>query len=64
MEKKQKDFLLPDHQLAESLTLALVCRKGQKEDKSLFATKSIGIYRIFFHVKIFLKLLDKIFAKQ
>ena len=41
INKKQKYFLLPDHQLAENLIL--VCKKGLKEDKSEFVTKSVGI---------------------
>ena len=42
-QKKQKYFSLPDHQLAENLIFVLVFKKGQKEDKGEFVTKSVGI---------------------
>ena len=44
MNKKQKYFSLPDHQHAEHLILVFgYYKKGQKEDKSDFVTKSVGI---------------------
>ena len=42
INEKQKYFSLPDHQLAENL-LFLDCKKGQKENKSKFVTKSVEV---------------------
>ena len=41
--KTEKYFSLPDHQFAEDLISVLICKKGKKEDKNKFGTKSLGI---------------------
>ena len=41
-KKKQKNFLLPDHELAENLILKFGLHERTKEDKSEFVTKSVG----------------------
>ena len=41
--KNQRYFSLRDHQLPENLVFFSVCKKGQKEEKSKFVTKSVGI---------------------
>ena len=47
--------MLPDPQLAENRILFLACKKGQKKDKNIFATKS---------VQIISQIASKTFAKQ
>ena len=42
MKKKQKNFLLPDHELAENLILNFGLHERTKEDKSEFVTKYVG----------------------
>ena len=43
MNKKQKYFSWPDHQLAENLILVFGFYEGQIKDKSEFVTKVVGI---------------------
>ena len=43
LTKKQKYFSLPDHQLLKTRFLFLVYKKGEKEDKSKFVTRFVGI---------------------
>ena len=43
INKTQKYFSLPNHQLVENLILVLVWKKGQKKDKGEFVTESVGI---------------------
>ena len=42
INKKQKYFLLPDHELAENLFLFLFFIKGKQGNKIEFATKFVG----------------------
>ena len=42
INKEQKYCSISDYQLAENLILFLVSKKGQKEIKIEFATKSVG----------------------
>ena len=63
INKTQKYFLLPDHQLAVKLILFLVCKKEQKEDKSEFVPKSVvcrNYKKNYFHVKMSLEFLVKL----
>ena len=59
INKKQEYFSLPDHLLTENLILITVCKKEQKEEKSKFATNSVGIIVTILHVKTSVKLLVK-----
>ena len=44
INKRQKYFSLPDHQLAENQILVSgFCKKRQKDDKSEFVTNSVAI---------------------
>ena len=56
INKKQKYFLLPDHQLAEKLILIFGLQKRTKQGKSKLVTKSVGIIVM---IILFLKLLVK-----
>ena len=43
LNKNQKYFSLPDHQLAENRFLALVFSKRKRKNKSEFVNKFVGI---------------------
>ena len=64
VNKKQKYFSLPYHQLAENSFLILAFTKEQKRDKSAFATKFVGIIVTVFSYKNLSEITCKIFATQ
>ena len=61
---KQKYFSIRDHHLAENLILVFVCKKGQREDKSKFVTKSVGKTVTIIFVQNVSQIAGKTFATE
>ena len=65
INKKQKYFSLLATNLLKTWFLFLICKKGQKEDKNEFVTKSVGIIvMIILYFKNISLIASKTFATQ